>query len=107
MTWLSRLGMNLVARFADGGGGYGYGSTRPEPCKGPVTPIRCCFLACPDRQCPYEGDPANYTCPDGYQRSYWTCCEGGTLVGCGECSTGESCGDGPFYCSIAFDAGCC
>jgi hypothetical protein len=109
--WLSSIGMALLSFFArpddppgrPKSGGYGGGTTgRPDPCKGPITSIKCCHLACPDRECPYENNRANFKCPEGYIKTYWTCTEGSNTIGCGECASGDSCVDGPWYCSIWF-----
>lgn len=111
--WLSSLGMALLSFFA-----------RPDerraqpgrlirvseatgeckdPCKGPITNIKCCYLACPDRQCPYDGSGSNFKCPPGYNKTYWECTLATTKWGCGECACGADCGSGPWYCSIAFE----
>ncbi|GGQ60212.1 hypothetical protein [Couchioplanes azureus] len=59
----------------------------------------CCSLASCE-QCQYAVSRDRYTCPDGYRRTVWTCVSGSRTYGCGECSTGETCNDGPFACSI-------
>lgn len=110
--WLSRLGIGLLSLFAklteEGAGGspavrYSQYSERPRPYgeEPEVNDDKCCHLALPDKECPYSGDKSNYTCPDGYYRQWWFCCEGTQQVGCGECTTDEStCWSGDFYCSI-------
>jgi len=107
--WLPRLGMNLLSFFADTGigGGSAYASdTGPGvPCIGPITQVKCCFLACPSTEFEYEGNKSNYSCPDGFQKQYWFCCEGTTQIGCGECASGNDCGAGPWNCSIWWDTG--
>lgn len=106
--WLTRWGMDLIAYFADVGGGGGSANDCPNECDATFDPkIRCCNLACPLTPCPYEGDPSNFTCPEPYQKTAWTCCEGSTMVGCGECACGGDCFQSPWYCSIAFEAGTC
>ena len=102
--WFPWLGMNLLSFFADAGSGSGSGyKNEPAPgtpCNQPITPVKCCFLACPNTECQYEGNKSNYSCPGGFQKQYWFCCEGTTQIGCGECATGSSCGAGPWACSI-------
>lgn len=62
----------------------------------------CCHLAtC--RECDWEGSKDQYTCPDGWHQTYWTCIdENGASWVCGECAwaTSTSCFQGPFYCSV-------
>jgi hypothetical protein len=103
--WFSRWGMHLIAYFAEGGGGFAQDC--PDPCNQAIGPVRCCHLACPHKECPYDGDKSNFQCPEPYHRTFWTCCEGTTLVGCGECACGSNCFSGPWYCSIAYEAGSC
>ena len=110
--WMSSLGMRTVAFFAAmddatsrPGGGYS-GGPRPDaaqPCNttGACTPVRCCCLACANVECPYVGSKENFTCPGGV-KTYWTCVEGSTKIGCGECAGGSSCFSSPWYCSIWF-----
>lgn len=111
-AWLPWLGMNLLSYFADAGSGGGYGghaggykSEPGKPCNEPIGPVKCCFLACPNTECHYEGDKSKYTCPEGFQRQWWFCCEGTQQIGCGECATGDSCGAGPWACSIWWETG--
>ena len=107
LRWFSRWGMNLIAYFSDVGGGGGFAEECLNPCNEQIGPVRCCHLACPHTECPYEGDKSNFTCPAPYQKTAWTCCDGSTLVGCGECACGPTCFDDPWFCSIAFEAGTC
>lgn len=62
----------------------------------------CCSLAmC--RECSWQGSKDQYTCPDGWHQTYWTCIdENGASWVCGECAwaTSTNCFEGPFYCSI-------
>lgn len=104
LRWLSRMGMRLIVYFAEGGGGLA--ANKPPECAEHMGPVKCCFLACPETECPYDGSRDNFTCPEGYTKTAWTCCDGSTLIGCGECS-GDTCVEGPFYCSIWFEAGTC
>jgi hypothetical protein len=62
----------------------------------------CCNLEFPNGpECSYSGDKSNYSCPDGYNRQWWFCCEGTRQAGCGECTTSTStCWSGTFNCSI-------
>jgi hypothetical protein len=107
IDWLSRAGIGLLSLFAKLTGDASGGSSadrqaRPRP-YGETDPVEiplCCNLAHPDKECPYSGDKSNYTCKDGFQKTWWFCCEGGLLVGCGECSSGPTCWQGPWDCSI-------
>lgn len=108
LAWLGHWGIGLLSWFApqeDGGGGAGpqnYGDPG-----GDSFDDKCCFLARPDKECPYSGgDKSNYTCNPGFQKTYWFCCEGTQQVGCGECSSGPSCYDPPWDCSIWWWADC-
>jgi hypothetical protein len=68
---------------------------------GPIEDDRCCSLARLDNECRYVGGKSNFTCPEGYHRQWWHCCEGTRLLGCGECTTSTStCWSGSFECSI-------
>ena len=60
----------------------------------------CCQLALPDTECSYSDTKDQFTCPEGYHKQYWTCCEGTRLLGCGECTTDPgTCWDGEYICS--------
>jgi hypothetical protein len=62
----------------------------------------CCGLAS-KRLCSYTVSRDRFYCPSGYTRTVWSCRTGsGQLVWCGECASGSSCYDSPFYCSIWF-----
>lgn len=110
LDWLSRWGIGLLSHFAkltdkvrdakkrhkeEKSGPYG------DPTPEPMDDDKCCHLALPNTECSYSGSKANYTCPPGYYRQWWFCCEGTQQIGCGEC-TGDSstCWSGPFVCSI-------
>jgi hypothetical protein len=103
----------LIAFFAHTDSGSGSSAWLPkggeeaqQPCNdgnGGCVPVRCCCLACADVECPFEGNPANFACPPGSFKTYWTCVEMSQTVGCGECASGPSCFDAPWFCSIAFD----
>jgi hypothetical protein len=69
---------------------------------GVPTPPDCCSLYYPNGpECNYSGDKSNYTCPSGYHRQWWPCCEGTRQAGCGECTTNtDTCWSGQFNCSI-------
>jgi hypothetical protein len=116
LDWLSRAGIGLLSFFADlTGGGSGGPSGRssaksttkrqdqpayqPSPEAEPIP--ACCHLALPDTECRYRIVKSNYTCPPGYYRQWWFCCEGTRQVGCGECTKSTTtCWSGPFICSI-------
>lgn len=57
----------------------------------------CCNLALPNVWCPNIG-----SCPSGYHFKVWFCCEGRTLYGCQECTTGADCFHGTFKCSRGY-----
>lgn len=107
LQWISAFGMHLVSYFAQAADSPytsgGRDATAVQPCNtdGHCTRVRCCCLACADTQCPYEGSPADFTCPGGV-KTFWTCREGTSVIGCGECAGGDSCFDKPWYCSIAY-----
>ena len=62
---------------------------------------RCCSLYYPNGPyCAYTGSRSNFTCPPGFQRTWWFCCEGTRQVACAECASGSSCWQGPWNCSI-------
>lgn len=73
---------------------------KPAPCDlgGPA----CCSLAtC--IECDWEGSKDQYTCPEGWYPTYWTCIDANNQSWvCGECSWAQStnCFQGPFRCSI-------
>ena len=110
--WLSRAGIGLLSFFANSTGGGSSsrsgGTTakrqdqyanQPPPKAEPIP--ACCHLALPNTECSYSGAKSNYTCPTGYYRQWWFCCEGTRQVGCGECTKSTStCWSGPFVCSI-------
>jgi hypothetical protein len=107
--WLARLGLGLVSFFASPSDAEARRVTahpgiglppKPAPCNEPITPVRCCHLACAHKECSYTGSKGNFHCPTGYIKTYWTCSEGSHLIGCGECASGNNCGAGPWYCSI-------
>ena len=59
----------------------------------------CCHLAKP-----HSGGYCAYNCwklaSSGYRERYWTCLEGAsTVYTCFECTTGDTCWQGSFYCS--------
>lgn len=109
LAWLSRAGIGLLSFFANStndasGGSYTerqdeYVERRPQD--GAVVDDKCCHLALPNTECHYSGDKSNYTCPSGWYRQWWFCCEGTRQVGCGECTRSTTtCWSGPFICSI-------
>lgn len=104
--FVSRLGIGLLSFFSnltDAGGGGSYSDPYSQPPKDEDIPIpddKCCNLARPDRECKFTGDKSNFTCPEGFQKTFWPCCEGTRIIGCGECASGPSCFDAPWDCSI-------
>jgi hypothetical protein len=91
VRWIRELIRRLIEwiRSHFGGGG------------GTIEEDYCCVLARRDNECRYFGDKASFTCPEGYYRQWWHCCEGTRLLGCGECTTNTStCWSGSFACSI-------
>lgn len=107
---LSRMGIGLLSFFAQ------FTGERPEESSAeqegdyvvetgeevrvdPRLDDKCCTLAS-STECSYTGSKSNYRCPPGYSKTIWFCCEGTRRVGCGECSSGPTCWDGPWACSI-------
>ena len=114
LGWFPRLGMGLLAFAADSRAGRGYGSDTgtcpPGYTGGGRIPSQiCCFVARLDNECCYPtgGSKADYICKPGYQKTIWFCTSGTSVYGCGECSQGNSCGAGPWECSIIFEAQRC
>jgi hypothetical protein len=106
VAWLSSLGIGLLSFFSgltDDAAGAPSGKAQAESSLDEDVPIpddKCCNLARLDRECKYTGDKSNFTCPDGFYKTFWPCCEGTQLIGCGECASGPSCLDPPWDCSI-------
>lgn len=99
--WLSRLGMKLMSALGGQGAGSSAHGRSKEEAGGSLDDDKCCHLALPNKECEYSGHKSDYTCPDGWNRQWWFCCEGSTQVGCGECTKSTStCWEGPFECSI-------
>jgi len=102
MNWSKQLGRAVLSMATDPSLGKDRDEAYEDGDKeGEFQAPGCCNLVYyPDNQCPYTGRPANYTCPPGFTRRWWTCVEGtGTRV-CGECAQGRTCWQGPFHCSI-------
>jgi hypothetical protein len=104
-NWLSRVGMKMMAAAAGGaratGSGHHFHKKKKDEGSNDPDYMACCHLALPDRECEYKGDKADYTCPEGWHRQWWFCCEGTRQAGCGECTKSTStCWQGPFECSI-------
>lgn len=112
--WMTRTGMALVAMVAttmakssgrasaSRSSGYMPSATANHQSCWPETgvyPAGCCYLACPN-SC--SGTGSNFTCPSGYNKKTWTCCDGGgqRVRYCGECTTGSTCSErAHFHCS--------
>ena len=124
LDWLARLGGSMLSFFAQFGdsasggtsGGYQAAPSEPEeksykkydeepvPQQKPPDPLpQCCHVFYPNGPyCNYVGKPQSYTCPPGYYRQWWFCCEGsrGREAACAECTQSQStCWSGPFNCS--------
>jgi hypothetical protein len=68
---------------------------------GTIADDKCCGLARLDHECQWIGSKSKYTCPSGYYRQWWYCCEGTQQIACGECTPSPStCWSGPWECSI-------
>jgi hypothetical protein len=79
--------LEWIRRFSGGGG--------------TIADDKCCHLARLDRECQWVGSKSSFTCPPGYYRQWWYCCEGTQQLACGECTTNQStCWSGSFECSI-------
>jgi hypothetical protein len=92
-AFVSQLGVKLLSMAADARGSASRSKKRSMRVKGQrASPLdmACCYLAKPDTECPYTNDKAGYTCPDGYYKQWWFCCQGTRQVGCGECTKSTS-----------------
>lgn len=66
-----------------------------------ISDDKCCHLARPDNQCAWRVSKSLFTCPEGYHRQWWYCCEGTQQIACGECTkSADTCWVGPWECSI-------
>lgn len=99
-----RRGLALITGAASaliGGFSSACGFLGPPPahCTMPPAPQCCQLASCVE--CAWEGSKDQFTCPEGFQPTYWTCIDpfGDTIV-CGECSRGANCFAGPWACSI-------
>ena len=91
IQWIIRLVERL---FPSSGGG------------GTIPDDKCCFLARKDNECKWVGSKSSFTCPQGFYRQWWYCCEGTHQLACAECTTSQSnCWSGSFDCSIWWDTG--
>lgn len=112
LRYISRAGITLVAATA-GVMARSQTAVGAEP-RTPATPGShnacwpdhdvylhfCCTLACPPNQC--SGSGSNHTCPAGYNKKSWTCCDPGGERHrvCSECTTGSTCREfAHFHCS--------
>lgn len=93
-SWWRRFIDALLAWLASHSGG---GGTIPDD--------KCCYLARKDNECHWFGTKSNYSCPEGYTRQWWYCCEGTQQIGCGECTPQATCWSGPWECSIWWHTG--
>lgn len=85
--WWRRL-IEIILRIPRGGGGT-------------ISDDKCCHLARLDKECAWVVSKSNYSCPSGYHRTWWYCCEGTQQIGCGECTPQQNtCWSGPWECSI-------
>jgi hypothetical protein len=68
---------------------------------GTIPDDKCCFLAT-NVECQWVGSKSDFTCPPGYHRHWWYCCEGTQQIACAECTNlPDSCWVGDqFVCSI-------
>ena len=97
MRWLFEIVRRILAWivgiFRGGGGGQ-------------IPDDKCCHLARPDKECNWSLAKSNYSCPQGFYKQSWYCCEGTQQVGCGECTTNQdTCWSGDFACSIWWYSG--
>ena len=99
-NWLSRVGMKLMAAAAGSDGATAGFSKKKRGDRATDSGMACCVLALPDRECNYKKNKADYTCPEGFNRQWWFCCDGTRQAGCGECTPSNTCWQGPFECSI-------
>ncbi len=114
LSILSRAGVGTVAAVAGVvTAPRGHAKARVEPGRRlPAThrdcfpsrdcvPVGCCCLACEPGGCPGSG--ANHTCPSGFNKKRWTCCDGsaGTRA-CSECTTADNCYQSHFACSETY-----
>lgn len=77
------------------------------PNTGPFA-VGCCALACPSSHyC--SGTGSSYTCPSGYNKKQWSCCDSdGRVRFCGECTTGGNCTElATFICSETWKGPTC
>lgn len=85
-VWLDRI-RDLLERISGGGG--------------TIEDDKCCVLARLDNECDWVLSKSNYSCPEGYHKHHWVCCEGTQQIACGECTTDtDSCWGGSWECSI-------
>ena len=88
-NWIQRLIRRILEWIRANSGG---GGTIPDD--------KCCYLARKDKECNWIGNKSLYSCPQGYNRQWWYCCEGSQQIGCGECTPQNTCWSGPWECSI-------
>lgn len=88
--WLKELIRRILEWLAENSGGGGS-----------IADDECCHLARLDKECLWIGSKSNFSCPEGFHRQWWYCCEGTQQIACGECTKStETCWSGPWDCSI-------
>jgi len=81
LRWTGRVGITSVGVLA--------GLTAVQPAAHACIAHACCCLIKPSGGCPGSG--SGFTCPSGYTKRIWGCCQGGRDWGCGECTTASTC----------------
>ena len=93
--WIRQIIRWLIQWLAEHSGGGGT-----------IADDKCCHLARKDNECHWIGTKSGYSCPQGYYKHWWYCCEGTKQLGCGECTSNpNSCWSGSFQCSIFWETG--
>jgi len=96
-SFVRRLGRAAAALIL-GAGALGRSAA---PAVAQTNPDGCCILAFPPPNNQCAGSGGAYTCPSGWYKRIWYCCQNGSkLRGCGECTRNiDTCFQGPFLCS--------
>jgi hypothetical protein len=105
LRWLSRAGIGVVAATATViARAPGRAGANPvPPCHPDLVQRGCCCLFYEPGGCPGAG--SSHTCPSGFTKKTWTCCQSIVLYHCSECVGGASCKEGPFACSEVWTSG--